>query len=186
MKNKGAINIILLILVVVLAGALVYVLSAKRATAPAEPSSGSISTTPVPTSTVGILPATCVDEGQGDLAGPPVITSISPTSGPIGTKIEIRGCNFSGFEGDKDAWIVSEENSNIGGFLKGEPSLNSKLIVVTLRSPLCMADNSYSGLPCQAYSTLTPGKYKIHTTPWGKQSNEAVFTITAQSSGVSR
>ena len=36
---------------------------------------------------------------------PPVITSITPTSGPVGTTIMVNGCNFQGFEGDKVIWF---------------------------------------------------------------------------------
>jgi len=120
------------------------------------------------------LPTTCTDQQEGA----PVITSISPTSGPIGTKIEIKGCNFSGFEAAKDAVIVNSNGE--GAFLAGEPTIDSKLITVVLKSPICKVDNSASGLPCPAFLTLTPGLYKIYTTPWGKKSNETTFTILGQ------
>ena len=48
-----------------------------------------------------VLPTTCKDESEGA----PIITSISKYSGPLGTELEIRGCNFNGFEGDRMVYI---------------------------------------------------------------------------------
>ena len=45
------------------------------------------------------LPTTCVDQSETKA----VITSLSSYSGPVGTSLEVRGCNFAGFEGDKNA-----------------------------------------------------------------------------------
>lgn len=114
--------------------------------------------------------------GCGSGTNLPVITSLSRYSGPIGTKIEIHGCNFSGFEGDLNAWIENN-NQGVRGILYGEAGSTSKLIKVTLTSPLCQKDNSYSGLPCDAWLTLTPGVYEIYTTPLGEKSNELTFTV---------
>lgn len=114
---------------------------------------------------------TCKDESEGT----PVITSLSSNSGSIGTKLEIRGCNFSGFEGDYNGWI--ENSQGIKGLLYGETGSTSNLLNVTLKSSLCQNDTSYSGFPCDAFLTLTPGAYKIYMTPWGKKSNEINFTI---------
>lgn len=113
----------------------------------------------------------CKDEPEGI----PVITSISPASGPVGTKVEIKGCNFSGFEGDKNAWI--ENSQGVSGILYGEEGSTSNLIMITLKSSLCRIDNSYSGIPCDKFLTLTPGAYKIYARTWGKNSNEVNFTI---------
>ena len=123
-----------------------------------------------PTSDI-TLPTTCADQEEGA----PVITSLSVYSGSIGTKLEIRGCNFSGFEGDKNAWIENSQGTN--GIIHGEAGSTSKLLKITLKSPLCQQDNSYTGLPCGAYLTLTPGIYKIYAMPWGEKSNTAIFTI---------
>jgi len=115
--------------------------------------------------------ATCRDEPEGT----PVITSLSGYFGSVGAKLEIMGCNFSGFEGDKDAWI--ENSQGVKGLLRGEAESTSKLLKITLNSPLCQKDTSYSGLPCDAWLNLTPGAYKIYALPWGKKSNEINFKI---------
>lgn len=120
------------------------------------------------------LPTACTDVEEGM----PVITSISPASGSVGSKVEVRGCNLRGFEGDKNVWI--ENIQGVKGILYGARDGNipdSKIIEITLTSPVCQKDTSYSGLPCDAYLTLTPGIYKIYAMPWGKKSNEAAFTI---------
>lgn len=117
------------------------------------------------------LPTTCKDE-QG---GTPVITSLSSYSGSVGTKLEINGCNFAGFEGDKNAWIHNEKGEK--GILYGEAGSSSKLLKVTLKSPLCQKDTSYSGLSCDSFLTLTPGYYRIFVIPWSKVSNTVSFII---------
>ncbi len=118
------------------------------------------------------LPTTCTDQREGA----PVITSLSAYSGSIGTKFEVRGCNFSGFEGDLNAWIENSQGIKAG--IYGEAGSTSKLLKITLKSPLCQQDNSYSGLPCSTWLTLVPGTYKVYTMPWGKKSNIVNFTIT--------
>jgi len=131
------------------------------------------------TSTVATtsLPTSCVDKPEAKA----VITSLSKYSVFAGETLEIKGCNFSGFEGDKNIWI--ENSQGVSGILYGERDSNSKVIKVTLKNPLCSQDNSYSGLPCKSYLTLTPGTYKIWTMPWGAntKSNIANFTIISTS-----
>ena len=160
-NQKGFANMALIILVVVLAIVLGYVTLVKK---PA------ITESPV-MPPIASLPTTCVDQEEGT----PVIISLSSYSGPIGTKLEINGCNFSGFEGDKNAWIENAEG--VKGILYGEAGSTGKLLKVTLKSPLCQKDTSYSGLPCDATLALTPGTYRIYAMPWSKKSNEANFEI---------
>ena len=107
----------------------------------------------------------------------PVIDSISLDSGPIGSLIEIQGENFSGFEGDLNAWI--ENTEGIEGIIYGEAGSNNNLIKFTLNSSYCQIDTSYSGLTCPDFIYLTPGTYKIYVMPWGQKSNEVVFTVTS-------
>lgn len=163
MKQKGSANIVLILLVVVLVGALGYVILVKTPTRVEQP----LTTSP------SSLPASCVDKPETRA----VITSLSSYSGPVGTKLEIRGCNFAGFEGDKNAWI--ENSQGVKGILYGEQGSTEKVIKVTLKSPLCSQDNSYSGLSCSSSLQLTPGTYKIWTMPWGDntKSNLATFMI---------
>lgn len=117
------------------------------------------------------LPTSCTEEPEGT----PVITSISAGTGSVGTKLEIRGCNFAGFEGDKNAWI--ENSKGVKGLLRGDAGSTSKSLKATVNSPLCQKDTSYSGFDCDAFLTLTPGPYKIYVLPWGRKSNEVSFMI---------
>jgi hypothetical protein len=185
MNQKGFINVILVVIIIVLAGALGYFTLVKKSpqvTQQTPMPTPTLTTTPTPTAKISTLtptpvstpslPTSCTDKPEGA----PVITSLSTYSGPVGTKLEIKGCNFSGFEGDKNAWI--ENASGVKGFLPGESGSTSKLLKVTLKSPLCQEDTTYSGLPCDAWLTLTPGTYKIYVMPWGKVSNKVNFTIT--------
>lgn len=125
----------------------------------------------LPLTSPSSLPTACIDQPEGT----PVITSLSSYSGFIGAGLEIRGCNFAGFEGDKNAWI--ENSQGIKGLLYGETESTDKLLKVILKSPLCQKDTSYSGLPCDAWLALTPGTYKIYATPWTKKSNEVILII---------
>ena len=125
-----------------------------------------------PTVTYPTLPISCIDEDEGT----PVITSLSTYTGEIGSRIEIFGCNFSGFEGDLTAWIENEQG--VKGILYSEQGSNSKHMLITLNRDLCQMDISYKGGECENLLTLIPGKYKICTEPWGKRSNEVSLTIT--------
>ena len=119
------------------------------------------------------LPTTCVEKTEGM----PVITSISKNTGSIGDRVEIKGCNFSGFEADKNVWI--QNSNNEAGVMYGEKESTDQSIIFILKSPLCQTDNSYKGDECQKTLNLVPGAYKIFTNPWGKKSNEFSFTINS-------
>ncbi|MES3031546.1 MAG: IPT/TIG domain-containing protein, partial [Patescibacteria group bacterium] len=107
----------------------------------------------------------------------PLITSISPTAGPIGTRVELKGTGFSGFEGDKYAWIENPK-TGVKGIIYNEAGATNNLIPFVLKDKYCTRDNSYSGNPCESYLTITPGEYTIHVYPWGKISNKIKFTVT--------
>lgn len=176
MKRRGFVNIVTIILAIVIVGVAGYLALAKFQQATHQQTDKPATLRPIKNNAVSqnpstTLPATCIDEQEGT----PVITYLSGYSGPVGTKLEIKGCNFSGFEGDKNALI--ENSQGVKGILYGEAGSTGKLLKVTLKSPLCQKDNSYSGLPCDAWLTLAPGTYKIYTIPWSKKSNKASFTI---------
>ncbi|MDO8559200.1 MAG: hypothetical protein Q7R84_02605, partial [bacterium] len=105
----------------------------------------------------------------------PIINNVSPQFGPIGTVMELRGNDFSGFEGDLIA--IFENTDGVNGVIYGESGSNNNLIKFKLPSSLCQVNVSYSGLPCSALLNLLPGVYKIYVIPWGKKSNEVLFTI---------
>lgn len=108
----------------------------------------------------------------------PVITSITPSSGPVGTTIEIQGCNFLGFEGDKEIWFTNSKGEK--GFLNGQmdPATRASNTVtrVTLQQKLCQI-NSYSGLDCPILE-LAPGTYTVYSNSYGGKSNTVNFTVT--------
>ncbi len=121
-------------------------------------------------------------------SGKPTITSISPTFGPIGTEVEIRGCNFAGFEGDLDAGFIRNDDAAIplyGGTWcrsceEGEDK-DGMFMKVTVH-PYCESGHEsgrYSGInsPCEPVEA-TPGIYKVYVTAWGKESDEVSFTVT--------
>ena len=116
------------------------------------------------------------------LTNQPVITSITPTSGPVGTVVTITGRNLAGFEGDLDANIRNGAGEN--AFLLGIGSVPRAdgTIRVQINNQLCRQNNSYSGAPCASYMNIVPGVYNIYTEPWGKSSNLVPFTVTTSDS----
>lgn len=111
---------------------------------------------------------------------PPVITSIAPSSGPVGTTIEIQGCNFLSFEGDKEIWFTNSRGEK--GFLNGQMDAATRasntIARVTLSQRLCKI-NSYAGLDCPVLE-LAPGAYTVYSHSYGGNSNAVNFTVTAQ------
>src|SRR5574343_437717 len=112
------------------------------------------------------------------------IASISPTSGPIGTIVEIKGTNLKGFEGDLDAWI---ENSNGEiGFLPGIGAVPRAdgIIRVKIGDKLCTTGTNYTGFCSNnKYLTITPGIYRIFAKPYSVKSNSVFFTVTKSATG---
>jgi hypothetical protein len=106
----------------------------------------------------------------------PHINSVTPTTARIGDKIEIRGTHFSGFEGDKYAWI--ENAAGVPGIIYGDMlKATDSYITFTLDSKYCMSNTSYSGNDCPSYLDIVPGTYKIFVQPWGTVSNKVEFTV---------
>ncbi len=118
-----------------------------------------------------VIPTTCVDEDEWV----PIITSISAYTWTLETKLEITGCNFSGFEWEKNAWIENEQG--VKGILYWEKWSTSKILKISLEASICQNDTSYSWLQCEDWLNLSPGKYKIYVMPWWKVSNKVDFTI---------
>ncbi len=108
----------------------------------------------------------------------PVITAMTPGSGPIGTIIELRGENLAGFEGDLDAYIENKKGEK--GFLPGIGSVPPKdgVVRVKIESKVCKKNNTYSGLSCDSYMSIGPGLYRVYVLPWGVKSNEMTFAVT--------
>ncbi len=108
----------------------------------------------------------------------PVITSITPSSGPVGTTIEIIGCNFLGFESNKTLWFTNSKGER--GLLYGGSDAGMRTSKrVTLPQTLCQSDNSHSGLPCSASLELVPGLYTVYSNSYGGNSNAVNFTISS-------
>ena len=171
MKNKKLIKISLIVLVIVLAGILGYATFLEGTTPNVrnqdQPRNKLSATTTQPLK----VQAACQDGSNL----PPFISSLSAYSGKVGDLIEVNGCNFLSFEGDENIWLENDQGQK--GIIFGEKGSSIRTLKIILKSPLCQKDNSYSGLPCEAQINLVPGKYKIYTSPWGKDSNRVDFTI---------
>jgi len=112
----------------------------------------------------------------------PVITSITPPSGTVGTTIEINGCNFLGYEGDKILWFTNSAGKK--GVFHGESDpatrASNTLTRVTIPKTLCEDDTSYSGIECPVRMELTQGDYTIYSSSYGGNSNAMNFFVRAQ------
>lgn len=118
----------------------------------------------------------------------PIITSITPTSGPVGTTIKINGKNLGIGEGD---YTVKFERSDgkKSGLFSFVDRVDTTLITATVKSPCekgqilhSMYDSSTS--TCD-YFELTPGVYKVSVYP-GIKGNELQFTVVATSSFINQ
>lgn len=124
---------------------------------------------------------------KSEIDGQPVVTFLSTSSGPIGTILEINGCNLSGFEGDLDVIFERSDGQKImlsDGF-SSYVKTGDKLIKVKVKEPCQKGEKiigRYSGIESVCnYVELTPGPYKVYVEPWGKKSNTVDFNITSSS-----
>ncbi len=106
----------------------------------------------------------------------PVISSVVPDNGPVGTSVVLKGTRFAGFESDKNAII--ENYFGQRGIIYGETGSTDSLIKFKLADRYCTRDMSYIGDPCTTFMIITPGVYWIYVSPWGKSSNKIQFTVT--------
>lgn len=197
--------IAILLGIVVLGGGAYYVVQQQTPTQTASDNLDNLQTLPTNTTTSNPTPkpqttspspatvASCVNgpvqTAEGLREGIPVITSITPASGPKGTAIKITGCNLSGFEGDHN--VTFERADGVKTTLVGAGTYQlgrgerGTFIEVTVKEPCQKGETvtgAYSGIESQCnFVGLTPGTYKVSTTPWGTKSNEMTFTITSQS-----
>jgi len=110
----------------------------------------------------------------------PVITSITPNHGPKGTIVDIHGKNLNGFEGDL---IVTFESSSGVKFVLNDTQHRGSTtdIVVAVKEPCQKGETVYADYSGKAsicdYHEMTPGVYKVYTSPWGKTSNISTFTV---------
>ena len=116
----------------------------------------------------------------------PYIGSIYPNSAPVGTTLNITGSNLTGFEGDvyffferadgKVVRISGKVTTHTSGDAIG--AQNATLVLKEPCEPGQTVYGDYSGIPSTCdYVQLTPGNYKVYTTPWSKTSNVIDFTV---------
>ncbi len=121
----------------------------------------------------------------------PHITSINPSSGPLGTVVEIQGERLSGFEGDmyvfleradgKTFWLWDISNSSL---ISPDSKYKGTYLRVIIKDPCVDGElehsGDYSGFAQKCTTTgLPPGNYKIYSNSWSdRKSNVVNFTIT--------
>ena len=130
------------------------------------------------------------DEEVG-IEAKPVIYSISPSYGPVGTTVKINGAHMAGFESDLEFYFERADGKT--AMLTYDYSVSGKPdgdgVKITIKEP-CQKGQTiygrYSGIPSTCdYVALTPGKYKVYTKPYGQKSNVVEFTITSGSASIS-
>ncbi|HTK33367.1 MAG TPA: hypothetical protein VL335_02360 [Candidatus Paceibacterota bacterium] len=106
----------------------------------------------------------------------PTITMVAPSPAHIGDAVEISGNHFTGFEGDRYAWIENP-TTGIKGIIYNDAGSTDNLIKFTLKDKYCTADTSYSGKSCPSYLSIVPGEYNVFVYPWGRMSNKVKFIV---------
>lgn len=96
----------------------------------------------------------------------PSITSISTTSGSIGSVIELKGYNLIDVRGDQNI-IIENSNKETASFGFGDVThldLSKKFssIKFTLAAKVCNQLGTDAGLPCKTWMNIIPGQYKIY------------------------
>jgi len=97
----------------------------------------------------------------------------------VGTKVDIRGCNLAGFEGDQMAIFERSDGEKLTFYGSG---YNEKVMTVTIADncPTGSEIGRYSGItsPCETIKAL-PSVYKVYVITWGDEfkSNLATFTV---------
>lgn len=118
----------------------------------------------------------------------PLIMSLTPTSGPKGTEIVIKGENLAGFEGSLSFFFERGDGrtidliQNATNVPVGADGKRIGVFQIKVVEPCKEGETIYgefSGLPSLCpYVEFTPGVYKVYTAPWGKKSNSVSFTLT--------
>ncbi len=104
------------------------------------------------------------------------IESIYPTSGPVGTVVEIRGSNITNTEFDGVPVVQLKDKAGKVYFVlekieSGKDS-SSNWLRITVKDKLC---SSLENFNCKEYSKVVPGVYEINT---GVGSNGVKFEVT--------
>ena len=104
---------------------------------------------------------------------PPIITSLQPTLGPIGTRVTINGSGFTPTGNDVRFW---------GGIVSGLSSLMGSSNGTTLSFTVTSDITRYCppGLFCiLSLLSITPGDYAVFVTNSNGTSNSMTFTVTS-------
>ena len=101
-------------------------------------------------------------------SGAPVITSISPTYGAVGTQIVLTG---TGFTGDNTVHFGNGGKMHV-------TSMSGNYIYFTVPQYLSPCDVSSNGSVCAQYlQQVTPGQYQVYVTAGGNNSNSITFNV---------
>jgi hypothetical protein len=189
-RGFAALGILIVLLLIVVVGGGAYYVGINSNTQ--TPTTEVATTTPQPVieeprPTSNDPTATPAPTCVGRDAMKPYILSISPTSGPAGTKVTIKGCNLSGFEADLNATFVRSDGRVLllygGTSYRKTPSVaeeQSMTVTVATYCPAGTITGLYSGASqkCEKVEA-TPGTYTVYVeTPSGR-SNTLTFIVTA-------
>jgi hypothetical protein len=125
---------------------------------PAGATSGTISvTTPGGTATGGTFTVT---------ASPPTIISFTPTSGPVGTAVDIQGTNFTGatsvtFNGTADPSFVVNSPTDITAHVPAGATTGT--IAITTQAGTATSSGSFTVIPTPTISSFTPTSGPVGT-----------------------
>lgn len=105
------------------------------------------------------------------------ITSISPTSGPIGTKITIKGSGFTSTGNTIHFGLATYDFEAMGTTYPHISSSSNTIVfqVPAKDNPMC--PESSPNCPIRISDPITPGAYNLSVSNMNGRSNVLVFTV---------
>ena len=104
---------------------------------------------------------------SGNQTSSPTISSLSPSSGVVGTQVTVYGNSLSG------------ATVKFGGYPVTTTYNSDALLIFTVPSNLNNCSSIIDMACTQLYLPVNPGEYKVYVTNNGKDSNALTFTVTS-------
>jgi hypothetical protein len=113
--------------------------------------------------------AGCQSTDARALAAGPSLLELAPGSGPVGTRVTVRGAGFA----------AKENTVTFGpGYVKDLPSADGRMIQFVVPEGLDLCAPGSPGPCAMAYPRVVPGNYDITVITGGLASNRLIFTVT--------
>ncbi|OGF69956.1 hypothetical protein A3C75_01275 [Candidatus Giovannonibacteria bacterium RIFCSPHIGHO2_02_FULL_44_31] len=166
MNQKGFINIVVIIGIVVIAGIAGYFVLSQRTTTPPVPTS--TPTPPISTSTTPTQTSTTTTSQKKNKVSPQIY-NLSPSSSTIGTSVTIKGSGFTATQN------VVRFGTDYSGYLNSADGVTLSFAV-----PAEQDECHPGGSPCYEIRNIpvTAGRYEVYVMNTNGESNKHFFYVT--------